>query len=48
MKEKLQLASTLKESLLKLDNHQRFVACFGYYPMKEQFQILSLNRDPPT
>jgi len=42
VKETLQLASTSKESLLKLDNHQWSFAWFGNCPRREQFQILSL------
>ena len=35
----------VKESLLKLDNHQWSVAWFGYCPKREQFQIHSLHRE---
>jgi len=37
-----------KESFESWSNHQWFVAWFCYCPMREQFQILSLNRETPT
>jgi len=39
------LTTHQKESLLKLDNHQWYVAWFDYCLRREQFQIHSLNRE---
>ena len=40
MKETLLIASTSKESLLKLDNHQWYVAWFCYCPMRNNFKSI--------